>query len=109
MTEEFAYVRMEILSESLDAECADVATVMFRQLAVRRTDNVMYPVEERSTVVKNEEGEWEYVLGEVTRPAPDVGQEMMQSWPDMVGMKMTPMTDLEDPQFGVAGGGGECT
>tara|TARA_B110000090_G_C13058470_1_gene322381 strand:- start:156 stop:290 length:135 start_codon:yes stop_codon:yes gene_type:complete len=38
----------------------------------------MYPIEEKSTCIKNEDGEWEYVLGEVTRPEPEVGQTMMQ-------------------------------
>lgn len=83
---DYRFVRMEVVSsQSADPLLPgsststgsltvplETAEVTFRQLAIRKGDNVMYPTEETSSLVRGEGGEWLYVSGVVTRPPSEV-------------------------------------
>lgn len=85
MIDEFRYVRMEIDSVSYFGD--EEASVLWRHLAIRKADNVMYPIEEKSTIAK-EKGIWSYVKGEVSRPSTEFSQAMMNDWPKIMGLEL---------------------
>ena len=64
--------------------------VTWRHLAVRHTDNVMFPIEEVSKLEKVEGNKWLYMSGEVRRPKTEVSAEMVEKWPGLVGMELKP-------------------
>ena len=86
MLEQYQYVRMEIDSVKIDEKETE-ATVVWRHLAIRRGDNVMFPIEEESTVAKLD-NVWTYIKGAVARPDPETSQTMMTDWPTMVGLEL---------------------
>ena len=98
MIDEYTYVRMEIDNIEIDTNDID-ASVTWRHLAIRKTDNVMYPIEEKS-VLSLADGVWSYVKGEVTRPNPEFSQAMMNDWPAKVGLELK--IDEEKMAGGVA-------
>lgn len=85
MIDEYRYVRMEIDSVSYSGD--NEASVNWRHLAIRKADNVMYPIEELSTIVKAK-GVWSYVSGVVSRPSTELSQAMMNDWPPMMGLEL---------------------
>lgn len=93
---DYHFVRMEVVSS--EEETADRALVVFRQLAIRKGDNTMYPTEERSTVIRTstQGGGWLYEKGEVVRPPIDVAQVMMETWPALVGLELMPNSIDDD-------------
>ena len=89
MTRDYFYVKMEFVSQEFINEYE--AKVTFRQLAVRKSDNVLYPVEEvsllrREKTIDGSKGPWKYVKGEVLRPPSDVTRDMTTQWPSDMGM-----------------------
>lgn len=85
MIVEYAYVKCEIIEELYSSPTQ--VEVKFRHLAIRKADNIMFPVEETSLLVL-EDDKWLYVSGNVQRPPPEVSQHMMQEWPGSVGLKL---------------------
>ena len=93
---DYRFVRTEIVDSSIDQ---NQAKVTFRQLAIRKTDNVMYPTQEVSSLVKAESGQWLYVKGDVTRPPSEVAMTIMETWPEMMGIELVPnLSGSEDPE-----------
>ena len=93
---DYRFVRMEIVDSSIDN---NQAKVTFRQLAIRKTDNVMYPTQEVSLLIKAESGQWLYEKGDVTRPPAEVAMTMMETWPEMMGIELVPnLGDVKDPE-----------
>ena len=86
MIDQYQYVRMEIDSVTVHENGIE-ATVTWRHLAIRKGDNVMYPIEEVSALAKLD-GTWSYVKGEVMRPSPEQSQAMMNDWPLMMGLEL---------------------
>ena len=86
MLDAYKYVRMEIVSAVIDTDGVNAA-VIWRHLAIRKVDNVMYPIEEKSTL-NLADGVWSYIKGEVTRPDPELTTLMMNTWPAMVGLEL---------------------
>lgn len=86
MIDEYKYVRMEIDSVNIDASGV-TAAVVWRHLAIRKEDNVMYPIEETSQLSLSE-GVWSYVKCDVVRPNPEFTQIMMNEWPAMAGLEL---------------------
>ena len=72
------------------------AFITFHQLAIRKSDNVMYPTQEVSTLVRADSGQWLYEKGDVTRPPADVAMKMMETWPELMGIELVP--NLGDPE-----------
>ena len=90
----FQYTRHEIDDIFLDqADGIKTAVVTWRHLAIGREDNVMYPIQEISALEQGEDGNWLYIGGDVQRPPTESGNEMVQSWPGMVGLKLKPKGD----------------
>lgn len=86
MLDQYQYVRMEIDSVKI-GEKETEATVVWRHLAIRRGDNLMFPIEEESTLAKLD-NVWTYIKGAVARPDPEISQTMMKEWPTMVGLEL---------------------
>jgi hypothetical protein len=63
------------------------ASVKWRHLAIRKGDNLMFPIEEVSALLKTED-KWTYVKGDVVRPDPEMSQVMMSDWPAMIGLEL---------------------
>ena len=42
--------------------------------------------------------------GKVTRPDPDIAQEMMKTWPEKVGLVLKPLEDTDDTAPGLKSG-----
>lgn len=87
MIDSFAYVRMEIDGVEHNAEDSSRAVVSYRHLAIKKSDNVMYPILEKAYVVKTN-GVWKYERGEVMRPDAEEGQRMMEEWPLLAGLEL---------------------
>jgi uncharacterized protein YchJ len=85
---DYFFVKVEVDSEALDAGEENVATVVFRHLAIQKGSNVMYPIQERATLVRDDGVVWKYVMGEVSRPPAEAAQSMMQRWPEERGMTL---------------------
>mmetsp|Transcript_30663 Transcript_30663/g.29274 ORF Transcript_30663/g.29274 Transcript_30663/m.29274 type:complete len:256 (-) Transcript_30663:286-1053(-) len=85
MLDEFRYVRMEIDAVSYSGD--EAALVSWCHLAIRKADNVMYPIAETSTIVKAK-GVWSYVSGVVSRPSTEASQTMMNDWPTLMGLEL---------------------
>ena len=91
MTKDYVYVKMELVNQEFVSEFE--AKVTFRQLAVRKADNVLYPVEEISILRRKKtddgsKGAWQYVNGNVIRPPSDITRTMSQDWPTEMGLKL---------------------
>ena len=86
MIDEYKYVRMEVDSVNIDAS-GTTASVVWRHLAIRKEDNVMYPIEETSQLSLSD-GRWSYVKCDVMRPNPELTQIMMNEWPAMAGLEL---------------------
>jgi SEC-C motif-containing protein len=92
----FHMIRMEVVNSQVHAKNAQVT---FRQLSIRKDDNLMYPTEETSTLVMSSEGVWLYEKGDVQRPTPEIAQEMMEKWPDLSGLElMMPQKETGKPR-----------
>jgi hypothetical protein len=89
---DYFMVKMELVDVQ---ESTTQAEVTFRQLAIRKNDNTMYPTEEVSTLLKSESGVWTYEKGVVVRPPVEISQVMMESWPELMGMQLLPNADDE--------------
>ena len=99
MMKDYFFVKIEIDSETLDEGEADVSTVVFRHLAIQKGSNVMYPIEEKATLVRDDGVAWKYVLGEVGRPTPEKAQEMMENWPLERGMTLNQLDKINDDEL----------
>ena len=86
MLDQYRYVRMEVDS-MVTSENGVEASVKWRHLAIRKGDNLMFPIEEVSALLKTE-GKWTYVKGDVVRPDPEMSQVMMSDWPAMIGLEL---------------------
>ena len=104
MTRDYWYVRYEIDSEEADQQHEDIVNISWRLLAIHKASNVMYPISEKSTVIKEDEGGWKYVLGEVTRPSADVMQTMMETWPAEAGIELKQMNEQYERQLDAEAG-----
>ena len=89
----YAFVKIDVASFEFDGEYN--ASFKCRQLAIRREDNVMYPVEEDAilkrahTQDEGAKGPWRYVRGAVNRPPPEVMKTMVGEWPVDMGMTLS--------------------
>lgn len=97
MIDSFAYVRMEIDGVESDAADAARAVVSYRHLAIKKADNIMYPILEKAFLIKTD-GVWYYEKGEVMRPEAEQSQTMMNEWPALAGLqlKRDPVSTLEE-------------
>lgn len=86
MLDQYRYIRMEVDSIVISESGLD-ASVKWRHLAIRKEDNLMFPIEEVSALIKAEE-KWTYVKGDVVRPDPELSQIMMTDWPAMIGLEL---------------------
>lgn len=86
MLDQYQYVKMEIDSVKIDEKDTE-ATVVWRHLAIKRGDNLMFPIEEVSTLAKLDDI-WTYIKGAVARPDPEISQTMMKDWPTLVGLEL---------------------
>lgn len=91
MLDGYNLVKLEI-EETVGDEAEGQVDVMWRHLAIGE-NNVMYPVRERSTLIK-ENGAWRYFQGEVSRPTAQQSGEMMEFWPKQMGF----VQKLKDPK-----------
>lgn len=87
MIDSFAYVRMEIDDIQDDAADAARTVVSYRHLAIKKADNVMYPILEKAFLIKTD-GVWFYEKGEVMRPEAEQSQKMMEEWPILAGLQL---------------------
>ena len=91
MIDTYVYVKQEIVSESIEAD-GRKATVLSRLLAIGKIDNVMYPVEDESTMVYLND-QWYFEKSDVRRPPPDVAAAMMDKWPQETGITLRVVAD----------------
>jgi hypothetical protein len=91
MVNEYVYVRMEVDSVQEDA---NEISITWRHLAIRRSDNVMYPIKETSKLEKVE-NKYLYIKGEVMRPTPEEVEAMTKSWPSLAGLELKPIENAE--------------
>jgi uncharacterized protein YchJ len=89
MINEYFYTRHEI--DAVDSSGESIV-VTWRHLAIRKSDNVMYPIKETSFLEKID-GKYFYVKGEVIRPSPEESSSMTSTWPDLVGLVLKPIDD----------------
>ena len=94
MIDQYQYVRMEIDSVNVHENGIE-ASVSWRHLAIRKGDNLMYPIEEVSALAKLDDT-WSYVKGEVMRPSPELSQTMMNDWPPLMGLELKIEDTKED-------------
>jgi SEC-C motif-containing protein len=99
MMKDYFFVKVEVDSEALDEGEDDVSTVIFRHLAIQKGSNIMYPIQEKATLVKDDGVAWKYVLGEVGRPDPEKAQEMMESWPLERGMTLNKLDKINEDEL----------
>ena len=64
MMKDYFFVKVEVDSEALDEGEDDVSTVIFPTWQFK-SSNIMYPIQEKATLVKDDGVAWKYVLGEV--------------------------------------------
>ena len=100
MIDTYVYVKQEIVSEKIETEDMGPkkATVVSRLLAIGKIDNVMYPVEDESTMVYLND-QWYFEKSEVRRPPPEIAASMMDKWPQETGITLKVVGDeqLRDP------------
>ncbi len=99
MIKDYFYIKSEIVKEEADPGEADVATVTFLHLAIQKGSNVMYPVEEVATLVRDDGVTWKYVLGEVKRPASEDSTRMMSDWPGQMGLSLKALEKKESDEI----------
>ena len=99
MMKDYFYIKSEIVKEEADPGEADVATVTFLHLAIQKGSNVMYPVQEKATLVRDDGVTWKYVLGEVTRPASEDSSRMMKDWPGEMGLTLRALDQKESDEI----------
>lgn len=86
MTNDYIYTRYEI--DSIDSTSESPHTIVtWRHLAIRKVDNVMYPIKE-SSVLEKVEDKWFYIKGNVSRPNENEISDMTSSWPALVGLEL---------------------
>lgn len=85
MIDTFAYVRMEV--DSMEVESDDCSIVYYRHLAIRKLDNIFYPILEKA-YCRLTDGVWKYEKAEVQRPEAELSQKMMEDWPLIAGLKL---------------------
>lgn len=104
MTRDYWYVRFEIDSEEADPQHEDIVNISWRLLAIHKASNVMYPISEKTTLIREDDEGWKYVLGEVSRPAADVMQTMMEEWPKEAGISLKVKNEEYERQLDEEGG-----
>jgi uncharacterized protein YchJ len=88
MVDAYTYVWMEV--DSVVEEVPNErAIVSFRHLAIRSSDDIMFPIAETATVVKVS-GRWLFESTQVSRPDPDTAGAMMKDWPALGGYEFKP-------------------
>lgn len=89
------YVLVKCEIDEVGEEKDGKVDVVWRHLAIGTADNIMYPVKETTTLVKEgPDDAWKYLKCEVSRPLSEDSQTMMQKWPLSMGMKQK----LQDPK-----------
>ena len=99
MMKDYFYIKTEIISEEIDPDQKDSATVTFRHLAIQKGSNVMYPVEEKATLSRDDGVTWKYVLGEVSRPPSEESNRMMSTWPEEMGLSLKAIEKAESDEL----------
>lgn len=94
MVDSYYYVRMQVDDVAMLNSDETKAIVTFRHLAIKKSDNVMYPVLEKATCVKVN-GVWKYERSETMRPEPEQSQIMMEEWPLLSGIKIRSRDDSD--------------
>ena len=101
MVDGFSFVRMEVDRVEVDPEDNEQAMVYYRHMAIGKAENTMFPIEETAYVSKAN-GVWQFEAATVQRPASELSQAMMETWPGMMGLKMN-----FGPKEGAEGGDGD--
>lgn len=99
MMKDYFYIKSEIVEEEADSEQVDMATVTFLHLAIQKGSNVMYPVQEKATLVRDDGVTWKYVQGEVLRPASEDSSRMMKDWPGEMGLSLKTLEQQESDEI----------
>ena len=86
MIAEYFYTRFHIDNIEIQSDNLN-AVVTWRHLAIRKLDNVMYPIKEVSHLERVNDS-WFYIKGEVMRPGQTEIEEMTSTWPEQVGLKL---------------------
>ena len=87
MLDMFVYVKMEIDGTDTVEGDSDRMTVQYRHLAIKKTDNTMFPISETALCQKID-GQWLYSKSDVARPLPEQAKVMMEDWPVQAGLKL---------------------
>ena len=99
MMKDYFFVKVEVDSEALDEGEDDISTVVFRHLAIQKGSNIMYPIQEKATLVRDDGVAWKYVMGEVGRPDSEIAQDMMESWPSERGMTLQKLDRIHEDEL----------
>ena len=89
MLDQFVYVKMEIDGTDTVVEGGDNdrMTVQYRHLAIKKSDNTMYPISE-TALCQKKDGQWLFTKSDVVRPLPEQAKVMMEEWPVAAGLKL---------------------
>ena len=99
MMKEYFYIKSEIVNEEVDPGQADVVAVTFLHLAIQKGSNVMYPVQEKATLVRDDGVAWKYMQGEVSRPPSEDSSRMMKDWPGEMGLTLRTLDQKESDEI----------
>ena len=87
MIDMFVYIKMEVDGTDIVEGDSDRMTVQYRHLAIKKSDNTMYPISE-TALCQKKDGQWLYSKSDVVRPLPEQAKVMMEDWPVQAGLKL---------------------